>query len=468
GKYKIQIAQGHYDNVDSFKKNIIASFSNDSNKIIGEVPSFGKEYTWRTVFANIDSTKTKGQLHHFSTMIIPEVDTSVTRLRITKSAEKYKDAYVFIDATKVLYDMNGMPVWFLPNIDGLESESIGTRDLKLSPQGTITLLLGARIYEINYNGDVLWKGPDNEKSDEYNNTQYHHEFTRLANGHYMVIGTEKILYKLPSLNDSNFLIVPYDKIKQDNDKEYKYADFGTLIEYDEKGKVVWTWKSSEYFKKSDLVAECLTKGLKIKLHENSFFFDEQSNTIYFSLNAKSRIIKVKYPEGNVLNTYGKIYKPGIKEEDIGLFCGQHSCRRSEEGYLYLYNNNTCNPGNFPTVEIFQESVGGKDSLKKVWEYVCTIADTSTQKQLMNSFSSGGKVSQLPDRSMFVCMGDGAQIFIVSKDKKILWSAFCEKRNPENKWQITGSYRADIISPKELERLIWHDAIIEENSTFPDY
>ena len=58
-KYKIDIASGNFNSEESFKKNIITSFSSDKNKIIGEVPSFGKEYTWHVVYMNKNGTQTK-------------------------------------------------------------------------------------------------------------------------------------------------------------------------------------------------------------------------------------------------------------------------------------------------------------------------------------------------------------------------------------------------------------------------
>ena len=40
------------------------------------------------------------------------------------------------------------------------------------------------------------------------------------------------------------------------------------------------------------------------VHENAFFFDEKNKVIYISFKYISTIIKLKYPEGIVLNTYG--------------------------------------------------------------------------------------------------------------------------------------------------------------------
>jgi len=177
-KYKVEVAVGNYNNEDSFKKNIIVSFTSYSNKLIGEVPSFGKQYTWRAVFTNTHLDKTENKLFHFSTKIVPDVDTNVTRLRITKNAEKYKDWYIFSDGARTLYDMNGQPVWFMPDMKGLK---MTPRDIKLTPQGTITFLLeNIGAYEINYNGDILWKAPDNGSVSGEHTEHYHHEFTRLS------------------------------------------------------------------------------------------------------------------------------------------------------------------------------------------------------------------------------------------------------------------------------------------------
>ena len=115
-KYKIELASGMHNTEDSFAKNIIKSLDCETNKLVAEVPSFGMEYTWRVV--NKNNTENNSRLHHFSTGIIPEADTHITRLRIAKNADKYEDAYVFLDGNKALYDMNGNPVWYLPEIEG--------------------------------------------------------------------------------------------------------------------------------------------------------------------------------------------------------------------------------------------------------------------------------------------------------------------------------------------------------------
>ncbi len=474
GRYEIQIALGNYYSADSFGKNIVVHLpcKNTKNKnahfkdtkTIGEVPFFGRAYTWRVV--NLSNNGVKSELHHFSTSMVKEVDSSVSRLRVLKSAQKYKDAYVFLDGTRALYDMSGRPVWFLPDIDGFITEKSLLRDLKLSAAGTITFLYEERgAYEVNFHGDILWKAPNNGAVSQQGMEGYHHELTRLSNGHYMVLGSEYELWnkKLPSATDSTFAIFHFDKTKPDSNERSRFVSmpFGTVIEYDEKGGVVWAWKSSDYFRSSDIYYH---KGrgnqLDISVHENSFYFDEQAQVLYVGFRNISRILKIKYPEGNVFAAYGETYTADAPEAGNGLYCRQHSVRRSERGYLYLFNNNSCARSEaLPRLIRLEEPPSGNGSLKKIWEYECTTegaTDTALKKGYQ--FPIGGNVVELPDHSLLANMSSSySKVFILSEDKKILWSAIPEKWNANlKKWEMVYDYRASIItSRQDLERLIWN-------------
>ena len=449
-KYKIEVAEGNYNSLDSFRNNIIIRLYTEKNKMIAEVPSFGSQYTWRVKYIGKDSSKIKSPLHHFSTKIVPDVDTSLMRMRVLQSAGKYKDAYVFLDVARVLYDMNGKPVWFLPGIDLERNKSAYPRDLKLTPQGTITFLSGFQPYEITYDGNLLWQNKINAATHKFDT--FHHEFTRLANGHYMAMILVNEIVQKPAFKDS----VAHNAV------EYGRYNFNMqhceIVEYDKNNQVIWRWSSKEYVQQSDLFLRKNEFGLPDNdVHANSFYFDEKSKSIYVSFRNINRVIKVKYPEGNVINTYGTIYKPGIANLDNNDFCGQHSVRLSRTGNLYLYNNNTCSSSHVPTIAMFQEMGNGKNSLKKIWEYQCTLNDLDTTKPL---FVLGGSVNELPDESMFVSMGAPyCKMFIVNKDKKELWSAVYEKYNvTTKKWEMPDKtvYRASIItSRKELEQLIWN-------------
>ncbi len=90
----------------------------------------------------------------------------------------------------------------------------------------------------------------------------------------------------------------------------------------------------------------------------------------------------------------------------------------------------------------------------MWEYDC--ADDK-EKMPVYRFTSGGNISELPDHSFFVCMGSKmlAKTFIVNREKQVLWSAVPQKFIAGiNTWIPTQQYKGTIITPAQLEELIW--------------
>ncbi len=467
-EYKIEVANGNYKNDADFSKNIVVQVSGTTNKIVAEVPGFGNDYTWRMVFKGSGSNVQKGELHHFATIMIPELDTNNYRLRIIKQAAKYKDAYVFLDDQKALYDMAGKPVWYLPHNSSF-SESATPRDFKLSPLHTITFNSEDRgIFEINYNGDILWTGPDYADANAENNEHYHHQFSRLANGNYMVLGTETVSVDMNAdsrhskKNEKNAEKV----IEGGTGLPAVKAPFGTVIEYNAKGKIVWKWRSWDYFKNSDLKYYKDDQGLPVyDIRENSFYFDEKESVVYISFRVISRVLKVSYPDGKVVGVYGEIFKEGVAENGNGIFCGQHSCNITMDGNLYLFNNNSCGNGPYPSLVVMHLPATNEDSLYKIWDYAfpATVYDNLNLPYLpfrpgKGKHSVGGNIAELPGKELFASMSSPyGSLFIVNMDKQLLWCAEAEKWNAqERKWQSAAQYRASIISGRaELEQLIWN-------------
>jgi hypothetical protein len=451
----IEIAKGACFSEDSFKTHIFKTITCHSGKEIAEVPDFGRDYTWRVIDRGPGGDKS---LHHFKTGISQFADTAANRLRVLQAATRHKDAYIFLDGNRALYDMKGRPVWFLPAKEPFQNTSLEMRDLKMTPQGTITFLLLDKAYEINFDGDVLWTAPDNGAVSGENIEFYHHEFTRLSNGHYMILGNEQRWCKMPAQDDSTAFMVDTPN-RSDNKVFYKKVPFGTVIEYDEHGKVVWSWKSSKYFAGKNLYNPDNRRGRgDISAHENSFFPDEKGGVIYVSFRNINTLLKVKYPEGQVLNAYGDITKGSSKEMGAGWFCGQHCCKKSAKGYLTLFNNNNCNQMSYAKLLMMQEPAGSGGALKKVWEYECPIEGIHSKTQGKYQFPVGGSFEELADGSMLVCMaGTYSKVFMITPDKKVLWSALPERMMTDPKqWDNAYSYRASIISGRQqLERLIWN-------------
>ncbi len=462
--YTIELAEGNYTGTAAFNAHKLSSKNCNTNKAIIELPSFDKSYTWRVVSKKNGTPITTSKLFHFSILVNHYADTPLVRMEVGTNEKKYTDAYVFSDGAKALYDMNGRPVWFLPEIAGLDVGHALVRDLKLTSRGTISFLVdGVGAYEINYDGAVLWKTPDDGKIGAEHSERYHHEFTRLSNGHYMVMGTEIVTYPEPAPGDTAITFTPGIEAPGLQSGQLtapvRRGRMGTIIEYDTSGHIVWSWKSSDYFSHSDIIYHRGPgpDGISLQTHDNAFYFDEVNKNIYVSFRDISRIVKLKYPGGEVLNNYGTKYSPTDLEQNKRFFCGQHNCSLTQKGYLCVFNNNICHTAQFPKVSIFKEPISAQDTLQLVWEYTCTSKDIPNV--IANAdFTTGGSVTELPDQSMLVSMSTPySNIFIVNLNKEVLWSAVTQKYDAEKKeWVPLTNYRTGIIPDKAtLEQLIWY-------------
>jgi hypothetical protein len=110
-----------------------------------------------------------------------------------------------------------------------------------------------------------------------------------------------------------------------------------------------------------------------------------------------------------------------------------------------------------------EPPAGKDPLKINWEYKCSMDDKDGYTT--TGLNAGGNVTELPGQCVFASMGmQYSKLFIVNRNKEIVWSAMSEKWDEQQKkWQMTSSYKASIITTrKDLEQLIWN----AENHQYP--
>ena len=231
------------------------------------------------------------------------------------------------------------------------------------------------------------------------------------------------------------------------------------MEYNAKGQIVWSWKSSAYFSKGNRYKKKNAKGMfELVGGGNSFYFDEQRHCVYFSIRPQDRILKIQYPRGDVSRVLDGNPATGRESEANPLFCGQHSCKISQDGNLYLFNNNVCTPDGLPHVVVLSASDKDGVSPKKMWDYACTIEAGASLSERDRVFRKGGNVIELPDSSFFIDIcGSYSKVNIVNKDKQTLWAVLPEFRmDVKGEWQPMGSYRASIITTKsKLEQLIWN-------------
>lgn len=424
------------------------------NKIIATIPAWAKSYKWRVKYREdkiiTDSTK----FYHFTTGYSVYGDTNKYRMRILTNELGNRDYFIFVDGTRTLYDLDGNAIWYLPDIPGLVDFNTVIRDIELTPFNTITFLAGSKACEIDFDANILWKAPDDGKVSGDSSEHYHHDLTRLNNGNYMIIGAQSIWREVPD----KYIMIPAMKhklIKKDG-KNYRNLMSATLIEYDTKGKVVWSWQSNDIFTDSDLFTPGVSgNGAKANTHMNAFYFNEKDKTIYTSHRNINRIVKIAYPSGKVLANYGEAYHKEINITGDGLFHGQHNCRISRNGELYLFNNNmnhnqAPDSGKEPSSIIFlKEPKQPGDTIQQVWSFYCNM-DTLTR----GFTQGGGGVHELGTGDVLVCMAFGRN-FIVSKSKKIIWDALLEQTDVTNGWKtVEVGYRNDIVeSVEQLKALI---------------
>ncbi len=437
---------------------LVLNQTSESNKIIATVPKFGTVYRWRIMYLKkkkiIDSTT----YHFFSTGYSPVIDTNKYRLRIIDKAPADLGIYVMLDFISVIYDLEGNPVWYLPEMPVETDINKQTRDLKPTKDGTFTTVSRLGAYEFDYDGNMLWKAPNDGRVSGEENESYHHEFTKLSNGNYMVCGSKPALKKLPD-------IIGQEEIKNlkrtelHDDGYYMNVNTGTLIEYDNKGNIIWQWMSENYFSDEYFFPpKSNGKGVQIGMHLNGFEFDEDNKVIYLSFRNTNQVVKIEYPSGKILNQYGKGIEDGIQKER--LFIGQHCIRKAKDGRLYLFNNNTedydhgkldlASSQNVSYVSVFEESISVPGGIKKIWDFSCDI-DTYAA----SGAGPGGSVYMLDNNSILVGMGGVSRMFIVTPDKKILWNAIPESSNDNMKTrQPMRQYRASLIQTNDLEKYIF--------------
>lgn len=428
----------------------------DNAQIIVRVPDWNQVYTWKVTAYNDKSAINSTPLYRFGTAYNKFNDTSRFKIDVKQKSTTHTNLFIAIDAIKGICDINGKLVWSLPDIEGIIDSNTAVRDIKITEQNTVTFLTSNDAVEIDYKGNLIWRGPNNGKVSGNQEEKYHHEFTRLKNGHYMVAGHTQVYRVIPKLVGDKpvdkKLLLSNDSIIVDGVIKHKVW-CASLIEYDSTGKILWSWVSGEHFTDEDLFTPSDNSLSRINTHLNAFYFNEQEKTIYLSYRNINRIMKIAYPSGDVLANYGESYMPTEKIYGTGLFSGQHSCKISKNGYLYLLNNNTIainnNQGRKSSILVLKEP-GVTDTVSKIWEFSC-----GDSKLISDPLSpGGGSVNELTNNNFLVCLGSNNTHFIVNNDKKIIWLAEIKKISRDNVWENSdGGYRNYPITQKMIEEFI---------------
>jgi hypothetical protein len=402
-------------------------------------------------------------LYYFSTGKVPYADVDSNGLLVISAAKHHKDLYVMVDGVLVIYDMEGNPVWYMPGVPQVDKHDVTIRDFKPTPDGTFTFMAPKGCYEVNYDGKIIWQAPNDGKVSGSNTESYHHEFTKMANGHYMIAGAEALVKRIPGAWEKYFADGDSTVKKGDDGNYYKQITSGTLIEYDASGNVVWSWKASEHFNEADFFwpKNTLAKPYDGNTYMNAFDYDAANKVIYVSFKNINRILKIAYPSGGVLNSYGE--KSGDAQHN-SPFYGQHCCRvNPKTGDLYVYNNNhsdfeAISKGQIDAegyiishVVKYQQPANKGGTLKSTWDLGCKmVLDKKTEQVSVR----GGSISILDDDCILVNMGTMNHMMIVSKNKELIWDAapYCTDANHYKTAMIP--YRCNYIQKKDLTKFVF--------------
>lgn len=422
------------------------------NELVTTVPHYGKMYTWKVNYYHGDKLIGSSDNYRFITRPDAVTDTTLYRNRVIKNELKTDELYFLLDGKGVLCNTDGEVLWYLPTLPGVKDSGQAIRDLKVTHDNTFTFVTKGNAYEIDYNANVLWKGPNDGMVSKDTFEDYHHELTKLKNGNYMVLGREQITLKIPDVKDNSIYENEY-KVEKRADGYYKTIFCGTVIEYDTAGKVVWKWKASEHFTLADFFSRKTPSGtVNSNTHMNSFYFDEQKNVIYVGYRDINRIMKIAYPSGEVIAQYGEDYTGERKVNSGGLFHAHHNNTINSDGHILLFSNNTRQRGRkgpqISNIAILEETNKSKPGVKLIWKLDGNVDNLTT-----GFTAAEGGVCELSNRNMLVSMGLINRIFVVTREKNVVWDMFTESKIGSSNWELVGNYRASAIeSNKHIEKI----------------
>ncbi|MEO6167994.1 MAG: aryl-sulfate sulfotransferase [Chitinophagales bacterium] len=404
--------------------------------------SYGTNYSWR-VFAYDKSGNQidKSADHSFSTIPSPWNADPILRTRIFKNDTVYHtEGLICIDYMKAAIDWKGNPVWFLTSANKELQTASSIRDLRMTDDGHITFLTERNIYECDLDGNILWTGPNDGQVSGDTSEFYHHCFSKLSNGNYMVLGSKYVFVKIPDQTDTSGYAQNPD-LKFMNGEIYRKVEFGTIIEYDSCGKVYWSWDSQNYLHEKDLFYRRKLSDIpNVNAHLNSFDIDEKSGIVYAGFRNLNRVVIIDKKTGNVLNSIGARMPSGEARSGDGFFMMQHDSKLLANGNLAVFNNDVADEGVVSSIVSFTQPQTFYEASHIVWKLNCNF-DTLTN----GKSPKFGNIESLPNGHYLVCTGSLSRLIEVDDEKNLYWDCFTEVSYDRKVWQPFPTYRANFTS-----------------------
>ena len=402
----------------------------EANKTVINSLEFGCDYSWKVRgLTSLGEKLTWSSVQKFSVGWSDLIDIEKNRYLGKKmSRDLATRGLLFFDYGRVGVNRAGVPSWYFPEMDSLTSETI-IRDLKMTDLGTFTALVGNSAIEFDRDGNKIWEAPNDGQVNGEVQENYHHEFTKLPSGNYLVLGLDHVMRKVPNGLDSVLV------------------EFGTVIEYSPKGEVVWSWNSNDYFIDADLFSRTRANGFDVRTHMNAASTDGEH--VFVGFRDISRIVVIDKKKRKVVESYGGY---GVFQEPhaaTGFFRRQHAAVQLEDGNMAVFNNDSImDPKVVSSVVIFSRIKDGAEESMKLFDFAMDF-DTLTEGKSAKT----GNLLELENGNLLVNMGDLNRAIELTRDGEVVWSMFMEKYDTlRNTWRAFPQYRvshANTLYPYEF-------------------
>jgi hypothetical protein len=414
-------------------------------KLKNKIPAFNvnglewtKSYWWVVRTYDQDKLMNESDLRKFS---IGKKNGALnvldTRFEVkTNKTDKHNGGYILLDHGRGIFDRYGKQLWALPATEGLVDERKLIRDVKLTPDNTITFLAGPVPVEIDFEGNVIWKAPYPFMIGA-DTVTYHHDFRKMPNGHYYVLGNRKVARKV--IGDFSD-----DKIKDEiamrriNGALVKKTLLGMLMEFDADGKLVWCWDVNDYVTDEDLNYKKNENGLpSFATHMNAFSVNKANTKAYVGFRDLCRIVRIDKKTKKVEFSYGEKYPSGEARTGNNLLMGQHDASITDRGTILVFNNNS-QLGKGGTSSVLElKDVNNEKENVLIWKFDLNF-DTLTD----GKSTAAGNVTEQSNGNLLVGAGTMPRLFEVTKSKEIVWDVFPYYKviQDSSKWSPFAQYR----------------------------
>jgi hypothetical protein len=408
-----------------------------------KIPAFGAELNWSSSYfwtvvcydqKNIEINKSP--FHVFKIIGVTR-DAEFDEFKmdiVSNNKSKHSQGLLLLDCARGIYDYNGKALWVLPDIPGLLEPRSIVRDLKFTPDNTVTFLTQNTGMEMDLDGNILWRLPDPFIFNSDTIT-FHHDFRKTAEGNYFVLGN-KLKYRRVLGQFDQAAIAGEFGLKVAGDTLYKKSELGIVFEFDRDGKVIWHWDSDNYFTDEDLNAKKSAGGFPmLNSHMNAFGVNKENTKVFVGFRDLGRIIKIDKSAGKVDLQYGSGNLSVAPVVAGGLFNNQHDATVTNHRSLLVFNNGKMTEPS--RVMELRENAAGQPVL---WQFSLKFDSLSDGKA-----RKAGNVIELPNGNLLVCGGTLNRNFEVTRDKKIVWNAFMMgKRSTDSLWQPVRQYRMNWV------------------------